>query len=124
MSHWAEVDTDGKVLRVTVGSNTDPDEGYQWLINNLGGTWIKTSYNTYGGIHYGEDGKPDEKPQINYNYAGINYNWDGTGFYAPQPYPSWTLDKTTYLWVAPIPMPTDGDRYEWNETTKSWDVIG
>jgi hypothetical protein len=47
MSHWAEVDKDNKVVRVTVGDNNDPagDEGYQWLINNLGGTWIKTSYN-------------------------------------------------------------------------------
>jgi hypothetical protein len=47
MSHWAELDTDNKVLRVTVGDNNDPagDEGYQWLIDNLGGTWVKTSYN-------------------------------------------------------------------------------
>ena len=124
MAHWAEVDADGKVLRVTVGSNSTPDEGHQWLIDNLGGTWIKTSYNTRGGIHYGSDGQPDGEPQLNYNYAGPGLFWDGIGFYAPQPYPSWTLDKTTYLWVAPISMPTDGDRYEWNETTKSWDVIG
>ena len=48
MSHWAEIDNDNKVIRVTVGDNNDPagDEGYQWLINNLGGTWIKTSYNS------------------------------------------------------------------------------
>jgi hypothetical protein len=47
MSHWAELDKDNKVLRVTVGDNNDPagDEGYQWLIDNLGGTWVKTSYN-------------------------------------------------------------------------------
>jgi hypothetical protein len=47
MSHWAEIDKDNKVIRVTVGDNNDPagDEGYQWLIDNLGGTWIKTSYN-------------------------------------------------------------------------------
>ena len=47
MSHWAEIDNDNNVIRVTVGNNNDPagDEGYEWLINNLGGTWIKTSYN-------------------------------------------------------------------------------
>jgi len=47
MSHWAEIDKNNKVIRVTVGDNNDPsgDEGYQWLIDNLGGTWIKTSYN-------------------------------------------------------------------------------
>jgi len=48
VSHWAEIDKDNKVIRVTVGDNNDPagDEGYQWLIDNLGGTWIKTSYNS------------------------------------------------------------------------------
>lgn len=47
MAHWAEIDKDNKVIRVTVGDNNDPagDEGYQWLIDNLGGRWIKTSYN-------------------------------------------------------------------------------
>jgi hypothetical protein len=47
MAHWAEIDENNKVLRVTVGDNNDPagDEGYQWLIDNLDGTWIKTSYN-------------------------------------------------------------------------------
>jgi hypothetical protein len=62
MSHWAELDSDNKVIRVTVGDNNDPagDEGYQWLIDNLGGTWVKTSYN----------GK------IRYNYAGVGYTYD------------------------------------------------
>jgi len=57
MSHWAEVDKDNKVIRVLVGDNNDPagDEGYQWLLDNLGGTWIKTSYNS----------------TIRGNYAGI-----------------------------------------------------
>ena len=47
MAHWAEIDESNKVIRVTVGDNNDPagDEGYQWLIDNLGGRWIKTSYN-------------------------------------------------------------------------------
>lgn len=47
MSHWAEIDKNNKVIRVTVGDNNDPngDEGYKWLIDNLGGRWIKTSYN-------------------------------------------------------------------------------
>jgi hypothetical protein len=45
MAHWAELDASNIVLRVTVGDNNDPDEGYQWLIDNLGGRWVKTSYN-------------------------------------------------------------------------------
>jgi len=57
MSHWAELDENNKVIRVTVGDNDDPngDEGYQWLIDNLGGRWVQTSYNAnfrgkYAGI--------------------------------------------------------------------------
>lgn len=46
MAHWAELDENNVVLRVTVGDNDFPDEGYQWLIDNLGGTWVKTSYNS------------------------------------------------------------------------------
>jgi hypothetical protein len=45
MAHWAEIDANNIVLRVTVGDNNEPDEGYQWLVDNLGGRWIKTSYN-------------------------------------------------------------------------------
>jgi hypothetical protein len=73
MSNWAELDDKNKVIRVLVGDNNDPngDEGYQWLIDNLGGTWIKTSYNS----------------NIRYNYAGIGYTYDADAdaFIAPRP---------------------------------------
>lgn len=73
MSHWAELDEDNKVIRVLVGDNNDPngDEGYQWLIDNLGSTWVKTSYNA----------------TIRYNYAGIGYTYDpdADAFIAPRP---------------------------------------
>lgn len=66
MSHFAEIDNDNKVIRVLVGDNNDPrgDEGYQWLIDNLGGTWVKTSYNnnirgTFAGIGYQYDSEND-----------------------------------------------------------------
>lgn len=45
MAHWAELDANNAVMRVIVTSNDEPDEGYGWLINNLGGRWIQTSYN-------------------------------------------------------------------------------
>ena len=117
MSHWAEINENKIVLRVTVGNNNEPDEGYQWLINNLGGTWVQTSYNTFGGVH-ANGGTP-----LHMNYAGTGYTWDGTGFAAPQPYPSWTLDKETYLWNAPVAMPTDDKHYVWDEPTLSWKVV-
>jgi hypothetical protein len=73
MSHWAELDEDNIVIRVLVGDNNDPngDEGYQWLIDNLGGRWIKTSYNS----------------TIRYNYAGIGYSYDpiDDAFIPPMP---------------------------------------
>ena len=73
MAHWAEIDENSKVIRVLVGDNNDPngDEGYQWLIDNLGGTWVKTSYNG----------------NIRFNYAGIGYTYDpiDDAFIAPMP---------------------------------------
>jgi hypothetical protein len=109
MSHWAEIDLDNKVTRVLVGDNNDPagDEGYQWLISNLGGTWIKTSYNN----------------NIRGTYAGIGYEYNEVEdiFISPQPYPSWV--RTGSFWNAPIPMPTDGARYSWNEDELSWEEL-
>ena len=66
---------------------------------------------------------PDGGAPLNKNYAGIGYSWDGTGFAAPQPYPSWVLDPATYLWEAPTPpgpMPTTGGPWVWDEATLSW----
>jgi len=51
MAHWAELDENNVVLRVTVGDNNDLDEGYQWIVDNLGGRWLKCSYNTVEGEH-------------------------------------------------------------------------
>jgi hypothetical protein len=73
MAHWAEIDENNIVLRVTVGDNNDPagDEGYQWLLDNLGGTWIKTSYNA----------------NIRGKFAGINDIYDPVNdiFITPEP---------------------------------------
>ncbi len=88
MSHWAELDDNNIVLRVTVGDNNDPagDEGYQWLIDNLGGTWIKTSYNG----------------NIRKNYAGIGYTYDQTrdAFIPPKGncHLEETFNEDTCLW--------------------------
>jgi hypothetical protein len=119
MAHWAEIDQDNKVIRVTVGDYNDPngDEGYQWLIDNLGGTWIKTSYNTYGGVHK-LGGTPLHK-----NFAGIGMNWDGIGFFGDQPFPSWILNLETYFWEAPTPYPNDEKVYSWIEDDLNWQLV-
>jgi len=109
MSHWAKVE-DGVVTQV----NVVEDEFLYANPDRYTGTWIKTSYNTHGGVH-SLGGTP-----LNKNYAGVGYTWDGTGFAAPQPYSSWTLNSETYIWEAPTVMPIDGKLYTWNEASLSW----
>ena len=120
MSHFAEIDETNTVLRVIVaeqdfintGAVGDPSK------------WIQTSYNTRGGVHYGQDGQPDGGEQMRKNYAGIGYTYDAgrDAFIPPKPFPSWTLDDETCYWNPPTPMPSDITKiWTWNETTQSWD---
>ena len=108
MAHYAKVE-DGVVTQVIVADNKE------WCETNLGGTWVQTSYNTSGGVNNREGGEALHK-----NYAGIGYTFDGIGFAAPQPFASWSLNSTTYLWEAPTPMPVDDKFYRWDEDTTSW----
>ena len=126
MAHFAQLDENNIVLQIIVVNNNEllnengvesEQKGIDFCTSLFGGVWVQTSYNTLGGLH-ANGGTP-----LNKNYAGIGYSWDGTGFAAPQPYPSWTLDKETYLWTAPVAMPTDGKPYTWNEDSKSWDEV-
>jgi hypothetical protein len=80
--------------------------------------WVQTSYNTYGNQH-------SKETPLRGNYASIGYIYDVINdvFYEPQPYPSWILNKSTWLWEAPVDMPTDGI-YNWDETTKNWIKVG
>jgi hypothetical protein len=128
MAHWAELDSNNVVTRVLVGDNNDPagDEGYQWLIDNLGGTWVKTSYNAVGGKWRNpETNEITENPGFRKNYAGIGYTYDSgrDAFIPPKPFNSWVLDENTCLWTAPLAYPNDGQFYIWNEEAVSWDLI-
>lgn len=104
MAHWAEIDENNVVLRVLVTDNDDPDEGYQWLIDNLGGTWIKTSYNG----------------NIRYNFASVGgyYDSEADAFLPIKEYDSWVLNTETYTWEPPTPMPEGASH--WDEETVSW----
>jgi hypothetical protein len=110
MGHYAKVE-DNIVTQVIVA------DGVDWCEQNLGGEWVQTSYNTFGGVH------SSGKFPIHKNYAGIGYTFDGVGFAAPQPYPSWALNKTSYLWEAPVAYPDDENAYTWNEETTSWELL-
>ena len=89
MSHFAEIDENNIVLRVLVGDNNDPagDEGYSWFVNNLGGTWIKTSYNR----------------KIRKNFASIDFTYDADrdAFIAPKPSDATGFDEETCQWIVP-----------------------
>lgn len=113
MGHFAKVNN-GIVEQVIVAE----PEFFETFVDTSPGEWIQTSYNTYGGQHR-LGGTPLRK-----NYAGIGYTYDRTkdAFIPPKPFASWVLDDETCLWNAPTPMPIDGNLYNWNETTKTWDI--
>lgn len=116
MSHFAKVE-DGIVTEVLVIEQDVIDTG---LFGDPA-LFVQTSYNTRGGVHYGPDGKPDG-PGLRKNYAGIGYAYDTLldAFIPPKPFPSWLLDTQTCLWNAPVPYPTDGKPYAWDEENQTW----
>jgi len=126
MSHFAQV-FNGTVTQVIVAEQDVIDSGA------FGQGWIQTSYNTRGGVHYAPNSHtPDGEPALRGNYACIGYTYDKTNdvFYAPRPKDingkpceSWTIDAPSWTWTPPIPYPTDGNLYGWNETTKSWVIL-
>jgi len=137
MAHFCKIGKGNIVERVEKVSNdiaTTEQDGIDFL-NNLYGTndiWKQTSYNTIGGVHK-LGGTPFRK-----NYAGIGWKYDQyrDAFIEPKPYPSWTLNETTCIWESPIAKPLtynqghtdlDGnpilDKYNWNETNQTWDLI-
>jgi hypothetical protein len=117
MAHFAKLDDQNIVLDVnvvnneTVGNLPFPESepvGVAFLTDWSGGysNWKQTSYNA----------------SFRKNYAGIGYTYDSVldAFIAPKPYPSWLLNTETCQWQAPIPYPTDGKQYYWNEDTQQW----
>lgn len=116
MSHFAEIDNNNIVLRVLVADNNLPNEGKDWLEQNLGGTWVQASYNTYQGEHL-LGGVPLRK---NFPATGYSYDPERDAFISPKPFDSWVLNENTCDWDAPTPMPNDGLDYYWDEDQLSW----
>jgi hypothetical protein len=109
MAHFAEIDSNNKVLRVLVVDNAQEHRGQQFLANDLGlgGTWIQTSYNN----------------NIRKNFAAVNgtYDEDKDAFIPPKLYNSWILNEETCKWEAPISKPTDENKsYYWSENDLTW----
>jgi hypothetical protein len=120
MAHFAKLDKDNVVTEVIVVNNIEmlaPNGaesellGIAFLIRWSGGysNWKQTSYN----------GK------IRKNYAGVGYTYDAQRdvFIPPKLFPSWVFNEDTCRWDAPVPFPTDGQLYNWDEATTGWVVI-
>jgi hypothetical protein len=127
MSHFAKLDENNVVVFVTVGRQED-DGLEAELFERTGDVYRQTSYNTFGGVHYttNEDGErvpsEDQTKAFRKNYAGIGYTYDEErdAFIPPKPYDSWVLDEDTCWWEAPVPYPTDGGMYAWDEDAQEW----
>lgn len=119
MAHFAEIGLNNTVLRVIVINNNElldenhveqESKGAEFCRSLFGGTWIQTSYNA----------------AIRKNFAGTGYIYDNerNAFIPPKPFNSWILNEDTCLWKAPVSYPTDGQTYEWEESTVSWQLAG
>jgi hypothetical protein len=112
MAHYAFLDSDNIVTEVITGidesqliEGLDPET---WYGNFRGQICKRTSYNG----------------NIRKNYAGIGYTYDAErdAFIPPKPFDSWLLDEDTCQWEAPVPYPTDGFTYTWNEAEVDWEL--
>jgi len=116
MAHFAKIGLNNIVTDVLVVANRETMDaqgneqesiGVEFLKTLTGhATWVQTSYNG----------------NIRKNYAGVGYTYDSQrdAFIPPQPYPSWTLIEETCNWLSPVPYPTDGKIYQWDEATTNW----
>ena len=129
MASFAKIGLNNKVIEVISVANEvlHDSNGVEQEVNGIDfltkltgwSIWKQTSYNTHGGVHK-LGGTPFRK---NHASVGYTYDEDRDAFIPPKPYPSWTLNETTCLWESPVAYPDDGQIYNWNETTKTWDLV-
>lgn len=122
MGHYAKV-IDGKVTQVIVAKA----DFFETFVDDTPGEWVKTSYNTRGGVHYepnSDTPSANQSKSLRKNFAGIGYTYDQErdAFIPPKPYESWTLNEDTCQWDPPVPYPTDGQNYVWDESNQQWNL--
>tara|TARA_E500000318_G_C3394486_1_gene147303 strand:+ start:181 stop:510 length:330 start_codon:yes stop_codon:yes gene_type:complete len=103
-----------KVLDGVVVEVLNAEAGFfDTYIDSSPGNWIETFKNASGDA------------SKRYNYAGVGrlYDAQADAFYSAQPFDSWTLNTTTYLWEPPVAYPADNGAYTWNEDTQTWDAV-
>ena len=115
MAHFAEIGLDNEVMQVIVVHNNElldengveqESKGADFCRSLFGGVWKQTSYNG----------------NFRKNFAGTGFTYDSErdAFIPPKPYASWLLNEDTCTWKAPVDMPTDDKRYQWDEDSLSW----
>lgn len=130
MAHYAQLDENNIVVNIFVGrdeydleDNISNWEDHYVEFMPEGHKVRRTSYNTFGGKHY-TDGilSEDQSKSFRKNYAEIGFYFDEErdAFIPPQPFPSWSLDENSCLWIAPKTMPEDGMVYLWSEEEQNW----
>lgn len=138
MSHYAKV-LNQIVQKVIVADA----EFFDTFVDDSPGSWIQTSYNTRGGVHYQPNSNipsEDQTKALRKNYAGIGMTYDSTrdAFIPEKPFNSWVLDETSCLWDPPITRPSIQDDgadpiiWRWNiswndnayqaDNTKGWEA--
>ena len=129
MASFAKIGLNNKVIEVLSVHNNELKDSNGIEVENIGidfltkltgwAIWKQTSYNTYAGVHkFG--GTPFRK-----NHAGIGYTYDEIrdAFIPPKTFNSWILNEDTCLWNAPVDYPQDGNKYKWNESILTWDIV-
>lgn len=117
MAHFAELDESNTVIRTVVIDNNDLYDMTGIEQESLGieacqrifgadTRWVQTSYNA----------------SIRHRFAGIGMTYDETNdvFLPMKIFPSWVLETEDFTWVPPLPYPSDGKVYHWDEESISW----
>jgi hypothetical protein len=123
MAHYAFLDENNIVTEVITGVDENVTQ------TDLDGTFVGGSSEAweifYGNLRNQICKRTSYNGNYRKNYAGVGMVFDEVrdAFYAPQPFPSWTLDEDTCYWESPVPYPTDDKIYEWNEATQEWDEV-
>jgi hypothetical protein len=121
MGHYAFLNDENKVVEVITGRDEDDlAEGVTSWEDYYGAfrgqRCLRTSYNTVQGVH----SSGGEAFRGNFAGLGFEYREDLDAFIPPQPFPSWSLNEETFSWDPPVPYPTDGAIYTWNEEAGAW----
>ena len=127
MSHFAKLDDNNFVVFVTKARAEDDGKENE-LSAQTGEIYKQTSYNTRGGVHYDpqtNEPSEDQSKAFRKNYACIGFVYDEfrDAFISPKQFASWVLNEQSCLWEAPVPYPTDGNLYDWNEENQSWESV-